>query len=68
MLYIVYLMDENFVKEIIKKLESKDVDCMAFSKKHKSRGNDDLVNYYDGASWALKFVISIIKETDYYNN
>jgi hypothetical protein len=64
MLYIDYLMNENFVKEIIEKLESKDIDCMAFSKKHKSRGNNDLVNYYEGASWALKFAISEIKETE----
>lgn len=57
-------MDNNLVKEIIEKLESKDIDCKEFSKKHKSRGSDDLVNYYEGASWALKFAISTLKEID----
>ena len=64
MFNIVLLMNSNLLKETIEKLESKEIDCMAFSKKHKSRGNEDLVNYYEGASWALKFAISTIKEAE----
>ena len=58
----VILMDDDLIKEIIEKLESKEIDCVSFSKKHKSRGSEDLVSYYEGASWALKFAISTIKE------
>ena len=50
------------IENVIKKLESKHTDCIEFSKKHKSRKMDDLVQYYDGASWALKFAISLLKE------
>ena len=64
MLCIYFLMYKTFLNEIIEKLESKEIDCTTFSKKHKSRGNDDLVNYYEGASWALNFAISMIKEID----
>ena len=68
MFYIALLMNENSAKEIIEKLESKEIDCAAFSKKHKSRENVDLVNYYEGASWSLKFAISVIKEINSNDN
>ena len=54
-------MDE-FVKKILEILESKQRDCMTFAKKHKTRGNDELHQYYEGAEWALKYSITTIKE------
>lgn len=50
------------LEKIYEKLESKYSDCEAFSKKHKQRGNEDLFHYYEGASWALKYAITTIKE------
>ena len=54
-------MDE-FVKKILEILESKQRDCMTFAKKHKTRGNIELQQYYEGADWALKYSIITIKE------
>jgi hypothetical protein len=48
--------------ELIKSLESKQKDCIAFSKKYKSRNVEDLYQYYEGANWALKFINSLLNE------
>ena len=55
-------MDENDIKNIIKKLESKKNDCVSFSKKYKTRGMDDLFQYYEGAKWAIDYALSTINE------
>lgn len=51
-------------KEIIKQLESKEQDCVNFSKKYKLRQMEDLYQYYEGAGWAFKFAISLIKDSN----
>ena len=59
-------MTEDILK-ILKKLESKQRDCVTFSKKYQTRKMDDLYQYYEGANWAIKYAISLIKnqeETD----
>lgn len=53
-------MDEHY-KNIIEQIESKHADSIAFSKKHKSRENEDLFQYYEGANWAFKYVLDVIK-------
>lgn len=53
-------MDENF-KNIIEQIESKQRDSIAFAKKHKSRDNEDLFQYYEGANWAFKYALDLIK-------
>jgi hypothetical protein len=55
-------MDDTKIKEIIEQLESKQKDCIAFSKKYKQREMEDLFQYYEGASWALKFALSLFVE------
>ena len=50
------------IDEIIKALESKQKDCIAFSKKYKSRNVEDLYQYYQGAEWTIKFALSLLKE------
>lgn len=55
------------LKKILEKLESKQRDCVSFSKKYKQREMEDLYQYYEGANWAIKYAISLIKnreETD----
>ena len=46
------------------KLESKQRDCVSFSKKYKSRQMEDLYQYYEGANWAIKYAISILKNDE----
>jgi len=46
------------------KIESKKIDCQAFSKKHKKRQNEDLHQYYEGALWALTYTLKLIEESD----
>ncbi len=53
---------DNTTEIILKKLESKKSDCIAFSKKNKDRGNDDLYQYYEGALWAINYSIKLISE------
>lgn len=55
-------MDEEYKSKIIEKLESKLRDCITFSKKYETRGMNDLQQYYEGANWALKFALSLIKQ------
>ena len=50
-------MDLNNFK---KQIDSKKVDCVAFSKKHKDRKNEDLFQYYEGATWALTYVLNLL--------
>ena len=53
-------LTENFEK-IVEKLESKQRDCLSFSKKYKTREMENLYQYYEGANWALKYAISLLK-------
>ena len=55
-------MNDEIIEKIIEKLESKQRDCIAFSKKYQSRKMDDLFQYYEGANWALKYALSTINE------
>lgn len=48
--------------EILQKLESKQKDCISFSKKYEIRKMDDLFQYYEGANWAITYAISLLKE------
>jgi hypothetical protein len=56
------IMNDTKIKEIIEQLESKQKDCITFSKKYKQREMEDLLQYYEGASWALKFALSLFVE------
>ena len=56
-------MSEAFEK-ILKRLESKQRDCVAFSKKYQARKMEDLYQYYEGANWAIKYAISLIKNDE----
>tara|TARA_B100000530_G_C15617073_1_gene352781 strand:- start:12 stop:185 length:174 start_codon:yes stop_codon:yes gene_type:complete len=55
-------MDNEQIEEIVKQLKSKEKDCESFSKKYKQREMEDLFQYYEGASWAIKFAISLFEE------
>jgi len=55
-------MDNEVIEKIIEKLESKQRDCISFSKKYQTRKTDDLFQYYEGANWALKYALSTINE------
>ena len=57
-----FVMDEQQIKEIIEQLESKQKDCIAFSKKYQQRKMDDLYQYNEGALWALKFTLALFNE------
>ena len=54
-------MDNKTIKTIIEKLESKQKDCIAFSKKYQSRNMEDLHQYHEGANWALEYALSLLK-------
>lgn len=47
--------------EIIEILESKQRDTVSFSKKYKSRNQENLHQYYEGANWALEFTLHLLK-------
>ena len=53
-------LTENFEK-IVEKLESKQRDYLSFSKKYKTREMENLYQYYEGANWAIKYAISLLK-------
>ena len=57
-------MDKDKITSLVEKLESKQRDCVAFSKKYESRKMEDLKQYYEGAKWAFDFTIAQIKELD----
>jgi len=50
----------DFKKQIV----SKKADCVAFSKKHKDRNNEDLYQYYEGALWALTYTLNLLEEKE----
>lgn len=50
--------------KILEKLESKQRDCVSFSKKYESRKMEDLFQYYKGANWALSYAISLLKKQE----
>lgn len=54
-------MNDTEIKNIIEKLESKERDCISFSKKYQIRKMNELVQYYEGADWAFKYAISLLK-------
>ena len=56
-------MDEKILEKIIEKLESKQKDCISFSKKYQTRNMDDLYQYYEGAKWALDYALSVVNES-----
>jgi hypothetical protein len=56
-------MNNVKIDEIIDKLESKQRDCVSFSKKYKTRNMDDLFQYYEGAKWAIDYAISVVNES-----
>ena len=55
-------MESNSINEIIETLESKQRDAIAFSKKYKSRNQEDLHQYYEGANWSLEFALHLLKD------
>jgi len=56
------VMDENLLKSILEQLESKQRDCVAFSKKYRVRKMEEQKQYYEGAKWAFDFAISKLKD------
>jgi len=52
------------LEKILEKLESKQRDCVSFSKKYKKREMEDLYQYYEGANWAIKYAISLLKNDE----
>ena len=58
------ILDENNISssKIGTKSKSKKADCVAFSKKHKDRNNEDLYQYYEGALWALTYTLNLLEE------
>jgi len=57
------ILDKDLEK-ILEKLESKQRDCVSFSKKYQQRKMEDLYQYYEGANWAIKYAISLIKNQE----
>ena len=56
-------LTEDF-ERILEKLESKQRDCISFSKKYKDREMENLYQYYEGANWAIKYAISLLKNNE----
>lgn len=50
------------ISDIVATIESKQKDCISFSKKYERLKDEDLKQYYDGANWAITFTLSLIKE------
>ncbi|MGY5142916.1 MAG: hypothetical protein ACW9XH_00350 [Candidatus Nitrosopumilus sp. bin_32a] len=50
------------IDEIVKQLESKRKDCIAFQKKYTTRNMQDLLKYYEGGEWALTYCLKLIEE------
>jgi len=55
-------MDNEIIEKIIEKLESKQKDCISFSKKYQTRNMEDLFQYYEGTKWAITYALSTINE------
>lgn len=54
-------MDDDLIKTILEQFESKQRDCVAFSKKYGVRKMEEQKQYYEGAKWAFDFAISKLK-------
>ncbi len=59
--------DKKIIVAIINKLESKKKEADRFIEKYKTRNMSDLEEYYKGVSWALDYVIKIMKEPTHEN-
>ena len=57
------ILDKDLEK-ILEKLLSKQRDCISFSKKYQDRKMEDLYQYYEGANWAIKYAISLLKNDE----
>jgi len=55
-------MTDELLEKLIEVLESKKRDCVSFSKKYETREMKELHQYYEGANWAIDFVLATIKE------
>ena len=55
-------MNEIDLNKILEKLESKQKDCISFSKKYQTRKMEDLYQYYEGAKWALTYCLKLIDD------
>lgn len=55
------------IEEIINKLESKKKEADGFVLKYKTRQMPDLEEYYKGVSWALDYVIKMLKDSSHTN-
>ena len=53
-------MNEEQLRNIIETSESKQRDCIVFSKKFQTRKQEDLHQYYEDAIWALKFALHLL--------
>ena len=53
--------DEIFSK-IVQKIESKEREIVRNLEHHKRREMNDLVQYYEGADWALNYALKVIRE------
>jgi len=62
MITLLKIMGGEDLNKIIEKLESKLRDCQSFSKKYKTRKMEDLFQYYEGATWAINYVLSLMKD------
>jgi hypothetical protein len=59
--------DNTSFTEIVGRLESKKKEADGFVLKYKTRGMSDLEEYYKGVSWALDYVIKMIREPSHEN-
>lgn len=59
-----FVVTESNIENIIETLESKKVDCVEFQKRYEKRKMSELVEYYKGAEWGIKYAISLIKNKD----
>lgn len=55
-------MNKRIIEKIIERLESKQRDCVSFSKKYQIRNMNELYQYYEGAKWALDYALTTINE------
>jgi len=58
-------MNNDEIRIIIEKLESKEIDCKNFIKKYQSRNMNELLKYYEGAEWAIQFALLLIKKEEH---
>jgi len=53
---------DSTLSEIIEKIENKEKETRQFIKKYQARKMSDLQQYYEGANWALNYVLKTVKE------